>query len=123
VQRKALAIYDLWLPISASRNGLPFIDLDRKGAWDDALSYWSNEKFSNVALGPLDMVGYFCIGLSNGRRDHVDPGCLLVRLEFETRYRQEEEGNSRGAIICCAKMKTKDTITAGVSTHLHESHH
>ena len=37
-----------------------------------------NEEQTNVALGPLNFVSCFWFGLSIGRRDHVDPGCLVV---------------------------------------------
>ena len=37
-----------------------------------------NEELTNVAWGPLDFVRCFCCGLLIGRRDHVDPGCLVV---------------------------------------------
>ena len=39
-----------------------------------------NEELTNVALGPLNFVSCFWFGLSIGRRDHVDPGCLVVGL-------------------------------------------
>ena len=39
-----------------------------------------NEELTNVALGPLNFVSCFWFGLSIGRRDHVDPGCLGVGL-------------------------------------------
>jgi hypothetical protein len=39
-----------------------------------------NEKLTNVALGPLNFVSCLWFGLSIGRRDHVDPGCLVVGL-------------------------------------------
>jgi hypothetical protein len=39
-----------------------------------------NEGISNVAWGPLDFVRCFCFGWLIGRRDHVEPGCLVVGL-------------------------------------------
>jgi hypothetical protein len=39
-----------------------------------------NEELTNVALGPLNVVSCFWFGLSIGRRDHIDPGCLVVGL-------------------------------------------
>jgi hypothetical protein len=37
-----------------------------------------NEELTNVALGPVNFASCFWFGLSIGRRDHVDPGCLVV---------------------------------------------
>jgi hypothetical protein len=37
-----------------------------------------NEELTNVAWGPLNFVSCVWFGLSIGRRDHVDPGGLVV---------------------------------------------
>ncbi len=39
-----------------------------------------NEELTNVALGPLNFGSCFWFGLLIGRRDHIDPGCLVVGL-------------------------------------------
>jgi hypothetical protein len=57
-----------------------FSDLHPKEAWDGVLSCWRNAEVSNVVLGLLALVGCFCLGLSNDRRDQVDPDRLLVNL-------------------------------------------
>jgi hypothetical protein len=41
---------------------------------------WLNEELTNVALGPVNFVRCFWVGVSIGRRDHVDLGCLVVGL-------------------------------------------
>ena len=46
------------------------------GAWLG----WLNEELTSVARGPLDFASCFCFGLSIGRRDHIDQGCLDVGL-------------------------------------------
>ena len=81
-----------WLAVSESGNGLPGMGLLRRGArcshrlrrgaLSSGLGGWSNEELTNVALGPLDFISCFCFGLSNGRRDDVDPGRLFVGFQF-----------------------------------------
>jgi hypothetical protein len=37
-----------------------------------------NEELTNVALGPLNFISCFWFDLSIGRRDRIDPGCLVL---------------------------------------------
>ena len=93
----------LWLAVSESgswlqcvgllRRGARYRDRLRRGAWCGLLCKgarcrvrlrrgawrgWLNEELTSVAQGQLDFVSCFCFGLSIGRRDHVDAGCLDV---------------------------------------------
>ena len=67
--------------ISESGNWLPRAVLNRSGTGNDELGGGSNKEFTSVTLSLLDLVCCFCLRLSNGGRDHVDPRCLFVGLQ------------------------------------------
>ena len=91
VQKKTKP-WNLWLTIPESGDGLPIALNRRGGAGWDGPSCGSNEELTSISSGPLDVVGCFCLCLSEGRLDHVDPGPLFVGLLSKSfKQRQIEE--------------------------------
>jgi hypothetical protein len=89
-----------WLAIADSRNSWLLPDLNRNG---------SNEECTDVTLGLSDVIVCFGFCLSYCRRDHVDPGSLLMGVLAETLFQSEIEESSVEAIESrCCRVKSDD---------------